>query len=867
MKIFKPIPILLLLFNLCSFAENDKDSTKININEWLAAGPIAIEMPVEAGYGESSFKEKDLLDFDELQVHNLYPEKGEKLQWSKDKNYEWEKVSGEEVELRSEDKTLPEITYLVTYIETERWLKAKLEIRSCQMLRAFVDGKEILTKTSTQEIKGDSSCKPEKSSKDIELERGKHILVLKALKSPKVNSDWNISASLIIDSAYVKEDIAISLSNTGYTTVEKLLEDPKIEAVSVSADGELAAVTVSDIPFGEDEKETWIDIYKTSDASLFRSYKGMNLTSVKWAPSGKRFVYTTVNKNKTDIWITNLDKGTSESLLTDIKDFGDYYWSPDESYIIYSVTEKASDDKLGIKLIEGMDERLPGAKNKVYMYKVTLPGGAKTRLTAGDKNLYLNSISNDGQKLLLSTTDNNWEKRPYSYSTYYILDISSMRMDSLITLYWANSAQFSPDAKSILFTGGPALFGDAGVNIKGDRTPSDFDTQAYIYNINSGNVEAITKHFNPSVELAYWSKNDNVIYFSATEKTFQHLYRYNIANKTFDLVNLEIEVLDKIDFANNKEEAVYKGSSITTPDKFYYVDIKTGKSRLLFNPAMDSYKTVQLGQTSNWTFKNARGEDIDGRIYYPPGFDKNKKYPVIVNYYGGTSPIERSFEGRYPPNIWAAHGYIVYIPQPSGATGYGQEFSAYHVNDWGNTTAREVIDGTKQFLAEHPFADSSRVGCIGASYGGFLTMNILTKTDIFAAGISHAGISNLSHYWGYGYWGYSYSAGATANSFPWNRKDIYVDYSPIYNADKINTPLLLLHGSSDTNVPPGESTQMFTALKLLGKDVKYIEVADQNHHILQYNKRKKWTKTIIAYFDMYLKGQPQWWDSIYSQEE
>src|SRR5690606_2816347 len=113
-------------------------------------------------------------------------------------------------------------------------------------------------------------------------------------------------------------------------------------------------------------------------------------------------------------------------------------------------------------------------------------------------------------------------------------------------------------------------------------------------------------------------------------------------------------------------------------------------------------------------------------------------------------------------------------------------------------------------------------------------------TDIFAAAISHAGISNLTNYWGVGYWGYLYSSVATANSFPWNRKDIYVENSPIYNADKITTPLLLLHGSADTNVPPGESTTMFTALKLLGKDVNYIEIAGQNHHILEYKKRKLW---------------------------
>lgn len=227
--------------------------------------------------------------------------------------------------------------------------------------------------------------------------------------------------------------------------------------------------------------------------------------------------------------------------------------------------------------------------------------------------------------------------------------------------------------------------------------------------------------------------------------------------------------------------------------------------------------------------------------------------------------VTRDFGGRYPKNLFAAQGYVVYVLQPSGAPGYGQAFSAYHVNDWGNIVAEEIISGTKAFLDAHPFVDKSRVGCIGASYGGFMTMNLLTKTDIYAAGISHAGISALSSYWGEGFWGYLYSSVASANSFPWNRRDLYVDHSPLFNADKVTTPLLLLHGDSDTNVPRGESDQFYLALKLLGKTVEYVQVAGQDHHILDYKKRIIWQKTILAWFDRYLKGQPEWWGELYPE--
>jgi dipeptidyl aminopeptidase/acylaminoacyl peptidase len=275
---------------------------------------------------------------------------------------------------------------------------------------------------------------------------------------------------------------------------------------------------------------------------------------------------------------------------------------------------------------------------------------------------------------------------------------------------------------------------------------------------------------------------------------------------------------------------------------------------------------VRFGEVEPWRFKNKQGRWITGRIYYPPDFNKNKKYPCIVYYYGGASPVTREFGGRYPKNLYAAQGYIVYVLQPSGAYGFGQDFSALHVNDWGLVVADEIIDGVRKFLNAHSFVDPKRVGCMGASYGGFMTMLILTRTNLFSAAIAHAGISSISSYWGEGFWGYWYNSVSAANSFPWNRKDIYVYQSALYNADKISTPLLLLHGSQDTNVPPGESTQLFTALKLLGREVEYIQILDQNHTIMNYTKRKIWTKTILSWFDKWLKNEQEWWSSLYPEK-
>ena len=106
-----------------------------------------------------------------------------------------------------------------------------------------------------------------------------------------------------------------------------------------------------------------------------------------------------------------------------------------------------------------------------------------------------------------------------------------------------------------------------------------------------------------------------------------------------------------------------------------------------------------------------------------------------------------------------------------------------------------------------------------------------------------------------------------ADKYPWADRELYVAQSPLYNAHKINTPLLFLHGDADTNVPVGESIQMFTALKVLGKETAMVAVKDQDHHILDFAKREKWLNTMLAWFTKYLQDDPTWWNEMYPAKQ
>ncbi|MFQ9020433.1 MAG: alpha/beta hydrolase family protein [Parabacteroides merdae] len=178
---------------------------------------------------------------------------------------------------------------------------------------------------------------------------------------------------------------------------------------------------------------------------------------------------------------------------------------------------------------------------------------------------------------------------------------------------------------------------------------------------------------------------------------------------------------------------------------------------------------------------------------------------------------------------------------------------------------QEIIEGTKKFCAE--LALSTLKSRLHRGILRWLHDTIpANKNGYLCRRLSHAGISDITSYWGEGYWGYSYSALASAISYPWNARDMYTLQSPLFNADKINTPILFLHGTVDTNVPVGESIQMFTALKLLGKPTAFSTSSRTKPQILDYKKRAEWNKTIYAWFAKWLKNQPEWWNAMYPEK-
>ncbi len=841
----------------------------VRVERFLRLGPVLDPLPVFHDGKPGTFGLAERLKADVFPNAPWTPTEGGSVSWFGGRDMTWTagsvaKDGSVPLEPPAEAGAgRPAAAWLAAYLEVDRFQAATLRLEGAHPRRAWLDGREVAsggTGGADEEVKG-----------DVELVTGKHLLVVETLwDASRSAKPWQVGVELAAkDEDAPRPEVRVSLDPARTITIHDVLDPPAIDSLAVSHDGDFVAVTLERYWPGTDTRETWLEVWAAGRMYVWRG--GSGIGQVAWGPRKGLLSYVTSegegDERRTTLWVVNVMSHVSTPLLERVEDFVGYRWSPDGRTIAYLTSVEPEKDERGIKRLEGLMDRWSYHRTKRYLNLVTWPGGVRRRLTAGPLSTDGIAFSPDGGRLLFTRSVEDFAERPFIATELWELDLGSFESRQLRRSRWLNSAVYSPDGKRLLLLAGPDEFGDAGRNIPAGMIANNYDGQLFVWDPASDEVDAITRDFEPAVQRADWSRADGKIYLTAESRDYVRLYRYDPAERRFGAIDTKTDVLGGFTLAGGAPVAAGVGSGPWMPGKLIVIDLKRDLARQLIDPAHEWFKPIRRGTVEPWSFTASSGKQIDGRVYLPPGFDAQQKYPLIVYYYGGTSPVGRGFGGRYPKEYWASQGYVVYVLQPSGATGFGQAFSATHVNDWGKTTSEEIIEGTRRFLEAHPYVDAQRVGCIGASYGGFMTMLLSTKTDLFAAAVAHAGISSISSYWGEGYWGYSYSSVATANSYPWNRQDVYVDQSPLFRADQHRVPILLTHGAADTNVPVGESDQFYVALKLLGKDVEYLRVDAQDHWILDHAKRIVWSRSIVAWFDRWLKGQPEWWNSLYPPRE
>ena len=723
-------------------------------------------------------------------------------------------------------------------LSTNRFTQGELVLTGLSDVKAYLNGQTVTS--SDQGL-------------TLELTNGDHQLIVIAdvAKISQLSFDWQGANGHDVVNFYQQDSRRVS--------PQLLYDSEVVSQLSISPDGKqyLIGKKHYDPSLGDKANSPIksLELRDVKSDKLLQRWTDSLPHSLQWSPNNRQLAF--INNQK--IFVLDRKTYSLKQLSSSLKGIGSLHWYSDE-HLIFSWSKQADKGNGVTKRYRALQDRWGGWRNNSQLYQIALSSGIITQLTQGGSSTHL--LDSKKGSLLLSRSIVNYKEPAHSLTEVSELNLAEHRLQVIGQYRTFNNAKYAK--AGIYMVAGPSFENGLGSAVSQGVVANDYDSQLY-YRDKQGQFRALSKQFDPSIGQIKVLPNDDLV-MRVTERDGSSLFHFDISKQRYNKLDTGFEVVESFSVSHsNKPQILVKGTSATKPQQAIRTSLK-GSNNILFDSKSASYANSMLGQFKEWNFENSRGEEISGRYYLPPNFDSAKKYPTLVYYYGGTSPVSRAFTGRYPFNLWAAQGYVVYVIQPTGATGFGQDFSGKHVNAWGKYTVDDIIEGTKAFTKAHSFVDANNIGNLGASYGGFMTMLLATKTDIFAASLSHAGISNLSNYWGYGWWGYAYSGVASKGSFPWNNRELYVEQSPLYHADKINHPMLLIHGDSDTNVPVSESHSMYTALKLLGKDVELIEFKGQDHTINAREERLVWWNTTLAFFDMHLKQQPQWWEKLYSQE-
>jgi dipeptidyl aminopeptidase/acylaminoacyl peptidase len=361
------------------------------------------------------------------------------------------------------------------------------------------------------------------------------------------------------------------------------------------------------------------------------------------------------------------------------------------------------------------------------------------------------------------------------------------------------------------------------------------------------------------VEMAppTWSRDGETLYFQVSRHGNVVLKAVSVKGAT-PKVSSVIEdrgVVGGFTLDRAQTKLVYLKGDERDPGQVWCRDLGNEASRKVTQVNQDLLGELNLGALEEVWFKGASGNDLQGWILKPPGFDPKKKYPAILEIHGGPRVQYGPFM-MHEFRLLAAQGHVVFYCNPRGGQGYGEKHSKAIVNAWGTVDYEDLMAWT-DLVQRKPYVDRQRMGVTGGSYGGYMTNWIIGHTHRFKAAVTQRSVSNLISMYGSsdGNWSFQVEFG---NKPPWQSFENYWRQSPMKYIGKARTPTLVLHNEADFRCAIEQGEQVFVALKKMGVETEMVRFPDEPHGMSRTgrtDRRIQRLKHIVRWFDRYLKKQ------------
>lgn len=351
-----------------------------------------------------------------------------------------------------------------------------------------------------------------------------------------------------------------------------------------------------------------------------------------------------------------------------------------------------------------------------------------------------------------------------------------------------------------------------------------------------------------------FSKDGSTIFFIATDGGSAPIYSVPVAGgEVKKVVGGERITLN---FSVTEDSVIFGAGTATNPNDLYIADLDGTNERPLTNVNGDALSTLTISDPKSFWTESKDGTRIQGWLLFPPGYDRAKKCPIVLQIHGGphTAYGDTYF---HEFQVMAAKGYIVLYTNPRGSQGYGQAFSDAITNDWGGVDYDDIMSCV-DYAINQEAVDETKLGVSGGSYGGYMSAWIIGHTDRFKAAVASRLVSNLYSAWGSGdftwmLWNWEFQGS------PQERADLYLERSPITYAPNINTPLLLTHAEDDHRCNLEQAQQMYMALKSRKKEVKMVLFPSGGHDVSRSGKpslRVERLRHIVEWFEKHMGQAP-----------
>lgn len=411
-------------------------------------------------------------------------------------------------------------------------------------------------------------------------------------------------------------------------------------------------------------------------------------------------------------------------------------------------------------------------------------------------------------------------------------------------LGYDDKPKFSPNGKYIAWT-----------SMKHDGYESD-RTRLCVYEFSTGSKTYVTETFDSGVNDFVWDDNSKELYFSGVWHGKTNLYKTNLKGEVSKITD---EVCDYtlVDVDSRQNKLLTKKQSMSMADDIFFVDIKKGTSYQLTNINESIYNKLTFGEVKERWVKTVDGKQELCWVIYPPHFDKNKKYPTLLFCEGGPqSPVSQFWSYRWNFQIMAANGYIIIAPNRRGLPGFGYEWLTQISGDYTGLCMKDYLSAIDDICKE-PYVDKDRLGCVGASFGGYSVYWLAGNHDKrFKCFIAHDGIFNTQQQYleTEEMWFPNWDMGSAPWVKPGGEMQKVYSESPHLFVDKWDTPILCIHGQKDFRIEYTQAESAFNAARLRGIPAQLLLFPDENHWVLKPQNAILWQRTFFRWLDKWLKN-------------